>query len=204
MDPVERYYTYGGDFSHRGPDNAVKRCCQRGLHHLINGCELTSLELNKHMSDLNILLPATLVPMTSPLVLDANIPVRFTLSNTSREPVTFRTFKAAAIPAALGWHHSLEAYNLSALIAHSLVTATVFSSSGEQVTNCGPTPWINPLFGTVTLPPGETYSLDFNLAEFFQIDRADRYTVVVGFSDGDVSAAATAEIVVLSREGSTP
>lgn len=156
------------------------------------------------MSDLTISLTATLKPTTSQLVLGAHIPFRYTLSNTSQNPVTFRRFKASAIPAELDWHHSLDAYNLSVLIAHSLIRMSVTNSSGHQADCCGPTSWINPIFAKETLIPGGSFSLDFDLAEFFQIDSTGRYTVDVGFSDGDIAATASADIVVLGREGLTP
>lgn len=156
------------------------------------------------MSDLSISLPATLRPTASPLLLGATIPVRFSFSNTNEKPVTFRTFAATAIPPELGRLYSLDTYNLSVLIAHSIVTVRVASSLGEQVVGCGPAPWVNPLFATVTLAPGEAFSLDFDLTELFKIDRADRYTAHARFSESEVSAEAAAEIVVLCQQASTP
>jgi hypothetical protein len=156
------------------------------------------------MPDQTASLTALLKPTTSPLVLGASIPLRFTLANASQNPVTFRMFKAAAIPAELQWQHSLDAYQLSVLIAHSLIRICVTNSSGDQAVNCGPTPWINPMFAKETLSPGEAFGLDFDLVEFFEIDSADQYLVEVGFSDGPIAAAASTDIDVLRREGLTP
>jgi hypothetical protein len=122
--------------------------------------------------------------------------VRVTMTNGSEQELTIVTPEVGTPPPDLGWTASAEAYRIALLMSLGIVTMAVWDAEGRPIESRGLIPWVTPVLGQLTLQPGRTVELDFDLNELFAIHSAGRYSLEFRYrvAGGDVEASTDIEI----------
>lgn len=127
-------------------------------------------------------------------VLGEPICLRLTLANESDHELKVISPDVGQPPAGLEWPASLWAYRLAVLMSYDLFTLSVQDAGGRFLEGEGLMPWVTPILPSLTLAPGESLSLAFDLAEFYTLDAAGTYRISVryGPAQEDEEAGSTA------------
>ena len=127
------------------------------------------------------------------------IRVSVTIVNDADQSVDVVNPDAGSPPPGLQWPASGEAYRLAVLIGQGLFSLAV-ERDGHPVPSKGLAPWVTPILARRALQPNASLSLQFDLSEFFALDKPGLYTVTITYHDQDVRAEGYATFRVTSGD----
>jgi hypothetical protein len=122
------------------------------------------------------------------------------VTNQTSSPVAVVTPDVGTPPEELNWTFSKETYQISLLLSFRLMGISLISPSGERLPMVAPYPWVTPiLLPRRQLAPGDSFSLQINLNDHFELQQAGKYHLTIEYGDEHAFAHVETELVIESK-----
>jgi hypothetical protein len=124
--------------------------------------------------------------------------VKFTVINQTNSPVSIVNPYVGMPPAEMNWAFSNETYQIAVLLSFHLMKISIVDFSGKELAMTGPNSWVTPiLLPRLELASGDSFTVQINLADHFELQHTGRYDVTIEYGDEHAFAHANTQLLIV-------